>query len=157
MYLVCRGNYENGLYNIKLGEAWNWRFGDEDYTRSYTAFWGTLTTLGVIFFIIGIPIALIGAVIREKNIPFTQHPQPYGNYYQQPKQQPLRYCPNCDRSISMDAQLCPYCEKDFRPPITTKSHGKYMYCTECGTKLPPKAKYCTECGKKIDRFEVLYI
>lgn len=29
-----------------------------------------------------------------------------------------RMCPNCGRPIPMDAQICPYCGKDFRPPKT---------------------------------------
>jgi uncharacterized membrane protein len=32
-------------------------------------------------------------------------------------QQPGRICPNCGRPIPMDSQVCPYCGKDFRPPI----------------------------------------
>lgn len=28
-----------------------------------------------------------------------------------------RICPACGRPIPMDAQVCPYCAKDFRPPI----------------------------------------
>ncbi len=28
-----------------------------------------------------------------------------------------RICPACGRPIPMDAQVCPYCGKDFRPPI----------------------------------------
>ncbi len=27
-----------------------------------------------------------------------------------------RKCPSCGRPIPMDAQVCPYCGKDFRPP-----------------------------------------
>lgn len=27
-----------------------------------------------------------------------------------------RTCPSCGRPIPMDAQVCPYCGKDFRPP-----------------------------------------
>ncbi len=27
-----------------------------------------------------------------------------------------RICPTCGRPIPMDAQVCPYCGKDFRPP-----------------------------------------
>jgi hypothetical protein len=36
-----------------------------------------------------------------------------------PKQQSDqgRMCPSCGRNIPMDAQVCPYCGKDFRPPI----------------------------------------
>jgi hypothetical protein len=35
-----------------------------------------------------------------------------------PKQQSDqdRMCPSCGRHIPMDAQVCPYCGKDFRPP-----------------------------------------
>ena len=35
-----------------------------------------------------------------------------------PKQQSDqgRMCPGCGRPIPMDAQVCPYCGKDFRPP-----------------------------------------
>jgi len=29
---------------------------------------------------------------------------------------PGRVCPNCGRPIPNDAQVCPYCGKDFRPP-----------------------------------------
>jgi uncharacterized membrane protein len=32
-------------------------------------------------------------------------------------QQTGRICPNCGRPIPMDSQVCPYCGKDFRPPI----------------------------------------
>jgi len=32
-------------------------------------------------------------------------------------QQSGRICPNCGRPIPMDSQVCPYCGKDFRPPI----------------------------------------
>ena len=28
-----------------------------------------------------------------------------------------RMCPSCGRHIPMDALVCPYCGKDFRPPI----------------------------------------
>jgi Na+/H+-dicarboxylate symporter len=28
-----------------------------------------------------------------------------------------RQCPSCGRPIPMDAQVCPYCGKDFRPPV----------------------------------------
>ena len=31
-----------------------------------------------------------------------------------PQQQTGRFCPGCGRPIPMDAQVCPYCGKDFR-------------------------------------------
>ena len=44
-------------------------------------------------------------------------PSPGQPAYQQQPQQPQqtgRICPNCGRPIPMDAQVCPYCGKDFR-------------------------------------------
>src|SRR4030042_6572538 len=51
--------------------------------------------------IIGLVIYLIARIGQHKTI-----------------QQPGRNCPNCGRLIPMDAQICPYCGKDFRPPAT---------------------------------------
>ena len=53
---------------------------------------------GFIFLIIGIPITLIGLVLKSK---------------EQKKTVTDCYCPNCGRSIPFDAKICPYCKKDF--------------------------------------------
>jgi hypothetical protein len=88
-----------------------------------------LITLGVIFFIVGIlltvvtlgigvicagPLILIGlillllgAVLPPEERQVTIPPPPEG-----PRNK--RYCTNCGREIPLDANVCPYCGKDFR-------------------------------------------
>lgn len=47
--------------------------------------------------------------------PQQQYTQPPPPPPQQPQQQQSgRFCPGCGRPIPMDAQVCPYCGKDFR-------------------------------------------
>ena len=41
-------------------------------------------------------------------------PPPPPPQQQPPQQQSGRFCPGCGRPIPMDAQVCPYCGKDFR-------------------------------------------
>lgn len=57
--------------------------------------------LGTIFLFIGIPIGIIGAVLKSKEKKQTEE-LPHD-----------RYCPDCGRSIPFDANICPYCKKDF--------------------------------------------
>ena len=87
-----------------------------------------LITLGVIFFIVGILLTvvtfgigaicagpmilvgiillLLGAVLPPEGIQGAPPPPP-----EAPRQK--RYCTNCGREIPFDANVCPYCGKDF--------------------------------------------
>ena len=88
-----------------------------------------LITLGVIFFIVGIlltvvtlgigviragPLILIGLILLLLGVVLPPEgkqvaipPPPEGP-------QNKRYCTNCGREIPLDANVCPYCGKDFR-------------------------------------------
>lgn len=52
---------------------------------------------GICLFFIGLILAIIGYILKEKIQPQSQH---------LPK-----FCVNCGRSITFDAQVCPYCGK----------------------------------------------
>lgn len=89
-----------------------------------------LITLGVIFFIVGILLSvvtfgigiicawplilvgiillLIGAVLPPEGRQVVMPPPPP----EAPRNK--RYCTNCGREIPFDANVCPYCGKDFR-------------------------------------------
>ena len=65
---------------------------------------------GVLWVIICLFLGIIGLIIwLIVRPPIGGHPtqQPFG-------QQQGRMCTNCGRPIPMDAQVCPYCGKDFR-------------------------------------------
>jgi predicted amidophosphoribosyltransferase len=89
-----------------------------------------------------------------------------GSYYsqmQKPKQQ--IQCPNCNKAISADFKICPYCGKEaiVAPPAqqpTTSCPGcgqpvqsNFKVCPYCGKKIEApkqqKKKFCPECGKEV--------
>jgi len=59
---------------------------------------------GIVWFLIVFILGIIGLIIWLVVRP------PIGGE----KQASKRNCPNCGRPIPMDAQVCPYCGKDFR-------------------------------------------
>lgn len=65
--------------------------------------------------------------------------------------QPERRCPNCNKVIPMDAEICPYCSKDFRPvPKQDDNQAQQKadrYCPSCGRAIPFDANICPYCGK----------
>ena len=87
---------------------------------------GLVYLIGAFLLIIGIGafiilIADILMIIAFFSLPDTLQPAggvapPGAPVYPQqpPPQQPGRMCPACGRPIPMDAQVCPYCRKDFR-------------------------------------------
>ena len=63
---------------------------------------------GALWLIIVILLGIIGIIIWLIVRP------PIGGHPQQQGPGTGRMCPNCGRPIPMDAQVCPYCGKDFR-------------------------------------------
>jgi len=65
----------------------------------------------VVWFIIGLILGIIGLIIWYLIRPKT--------FKEETKKKDTdRICPNCGRVIPLDAMVCPYCGKDFRPPKT---------------------------------------
>jgi len=61
--------------------------------------YATVGGFGIIFLIIGIPLTLIGLVLKSK---------------EQKQISSTRRCPKCGREIPFDAVVCPYCQYDFK-------------------------------------------
>lgn len=103
-----------------------------------------LEFLGGIFIILGIVLIPVGIVVSPKGIQKSQYNNQ--NFYrpiQTNVQIKNRFCMVCGRSIPSDANICPYCGKDFREIDKTE------FCPECGTKLGKNSKFCFECGFKL--------
>ena len=77
-----------------------------------------------------------------------------------------RYCPECGRAIPFDAEICPYCGKQFlslkeekkKPETDEKKKEKddvndrsqkLTKCPFCGTENKPGSKFCKKCGKEL--------
>ena len=90
-----------------------------------------LTVIGAIMLIIGIaftfitlgfaifcvwPLLLIGFIllILGLALPSSDSKNVIHTPVQQPVVQSNRYCPGCGRNIPFDANICPYCGKNFR-------------------------------------------
>jgi len=100
------------------------------------------TWIDVIMVLIGIILIIVGAIISPKEIYLHTHP----NFYhpiQTNAQTNDMICGGCGRSIPSDANICPYCEKEFGETNKTE------FCPECGTKLSKGSKFCFECGFKL--------
>jgi ribosomal protein L40E len=75
----------------------------------------TFVTFGIGFIcawplvVVGLIILLIGAVLPpDDRTGVTYHPHPSEAFRNK------RYCTKCGREIPIDANVCPYCGKDFR-------------------------------------------
>jgi len=139
MFVIGQDKYEEAQLNYQYAKAFGVLFGgDLSSTKTSMDFWGGFTYLGLIIFILGIPIAIAGAIVGEKE----------GIKLQKPIDN--RRCPNCGRSIPMDAVRCPYCEKRFvYEDNEEKQIIKSFVCPKCGIELEGTPKFCYKCGVKL--------
>lgn len=116
---------------------------------------GAITTEGVsvicfmiliVVFICGIGLVAYGFSAKdgESQQQYIQQPpvQP-----QLPIQKEKRICVDCKRPIPFDANICPYCQHDYRKPTETKPQP--TTCPSCGKKIEPGWSVCGYCGKKL--------
>jgi hypothetical protein len=59
-----------------------------------------------------------------------------------------RRCPDCDRVIPFDANICPYCARKFYKFQSNEVKGK---CDSCGFEIQSCDIFCKNCGKKIKK------
>lgn len=85
-----------GYGNATKGKMWD--FTDSGRYDEAISTFGTMGGLGFILLFVGIPVAIIGAVMKSK---------------EQKTNTSERYCTSCGRSIPFDAKICPYCGKNF--------------------------------------------
>lgn len=57
-----------------------------------------------------------------------------------------RRCPKCGRAIPFEANVCPYCGKNFNEFQQNVSKNK---CPSCGFIIQPGDIFCGNCGNKI--------
>jgi RNA polymerase subunit RPABC4/transcription elongation factor Spt4 len=93
----------------------------------------TVVTFILIFLFVILPIYLISQG-RESSKRVINYSMTQG-----------RYCPNCKRSIPIDANICPYCAKKLIQPTQNLN---FIYCPNCGTQLLFNSQFCYKCGYK---------
>jgi predicted amidophosphoribosyltransferase len=59
-----------------------------------------------------------------------------------------RRCPDCDRIIPFDANICPYCARKFYKFQSNEVKGN---CDSCGFEIQSCDIFCKNCGKKVTR------
>ena len=96
---------------------------------------------GILWFFVILLLGLIGIIIWLVVRP------PIGG---DPNQQAGsgRICPDCGRSIPMDARICPYCTKVFHDDHMTQQ-PTLKYCPHCGSRNKIDATFCEKCGSQI--------
>jgi len=86
--------------------------------------------------IVGMVVSIVYAFFDSSKT-ISKHP------IQTNKQANDMICGECGRSIPSDANICPYCRKEFREPNKTK------FCPNCGVKLEGSPDFCFKCGNKL--------
>ncbi len=85
-----------------------------------------------------------------------------------------RYCPDCGRAIPFDADICPYCHKNFNDirkknvvkeikewdkiqeqkseaeEFKNKLKNNMKLCPSCSFENKSNSKFCKRCGAKLD-------
>ena len=79
-----------------------------------------------------------------------------GEYHsgaQRPQQQQIT-CFGCNKPISAEFKMCPYCGHKIEPKASEMPHiaqveKKGKFCSSCGKELKVDSKFCGNCGTKI--------
>jgi len=119
MWYVGQENYQKAQVYYILGG-----------TQSSIDFWYGFSTIGFIFFILGIPLSIAGAVIEEKK-DFTF-------------QKPIAYIPE---KPFYNTSIQPIQQNTIQP--IQKPATKEFFCPNCGTKLDSFPAFCFNCGHKL--------
>jgi RNA polymerase subunit RPABC4/transcription elongation factor Spt4 len=61
-----------------------------------------------------------------------------------------RKCPNCVRTIPVDARICPYCKKE----LDEARPREQRVCPGCGRSIPMDARVCPYCKKDFEEHQL---
>jgi len=140
MFVVGQDNYEKASAKYQQDKAFSMLLGGNPSPATMN-FWGAFGGFGFLLFIIGLPVALAGAVIDEKKDIALQKPEDKKN------------CPKCGRKIMLAAVACPYCKHDFEEKVEEKFEKKEeiktKFCPKCGVQIDGTPDFCFKCGYKM--------
>lgn len=90
----------------------------------------------------------------------------------------VKLCPNCEKLIKVDSNVCPHCSYDFNNKIVMKQENstvtsrfvlnksnnvkpvekepvkvaeKFVFCEHCGSKIVGEQRFCSNCGTKASK------
>ena len=107
-------NYEETLEKEKAINEFNEQK-ESHLLRNIVYIGGILAIVSGIIFLIN-----VFSMVRIKSKQDEKIKQTYGEIHSDNS----RVCPNCSRSIPVDARICPYCKTDFEQPIQNINEKK---------------------------------
>jgi len=145
MWFIGGNAYNNAYQNYQIASGLEMLGYNPNTYRTAMSFWSLFSGIGfVLLFMVGTPIAIIGAAVKDNKKTNFQKPYTAQNQIIQPQSPYREYsCKKCNQYIPSDANICPYCGYNL------KEDKKTTFCPNCGTKLGGSPSFCFKCGYKL--------